>query len=160
MLSTRKLFTGFSFVELLASVAIVGLLAAVALPAAEITARRTKEAQLRAALKELRLAIDAYKAAVDAGKISISPEQSGYPPNLADLANGIDDLTGSGIKLYFLRRIPRDPMHPDTTIPAAETWGLRSFDSPPDRPRPGVDVFDVYSLSDKKGINGVSYADW
>jgi general secretion pathway protein G len=160
MLATRRFSIGFSFIELLASVAIVGLLAAVALPAAEITARRTKEAQLRAALKEVRLAIDAYKAAVNVGKISITPEQSGYPPSLADLANGVDDVSQPGIKLYFLRRIPRDPMHPDTTVPAVETWGLRSFDSPPDRPRPGADVFDVYSLSDKKGINGVSYGDW
>ena len=160
MAATNRSVHGFSFIELLASVAIVGLLAVVALPAADITAKRAKEAQLRTALKEIRQAIDAYKAAVQAGKIAVAPEQSGYPPSLGDLSGGVDDLTRPGVKMYFLRRIPRDPMHPDATLSAADTWGLRGFDSPPDRPRPGVDVFDVYSLSDKKGINGVPYASW
>ncbi len=160
MVAKHPSLAGFSFIELLASVAIVGLLAVVALPAADITAKRAKEAQLRTSLKEIRQAIDGYKAAVQAGKIAVAPEQSGYPPSLGDLAGGVDDLTRPGVKLYFLRRIPRDPMNPDSTIPAADTWGLRSFDSPADRPRSGADVFDVYSLTDKKGINGVPYANW
>jgi hypothetical protein len=43
---------------------------------------------------------------------------------------------------------------------AADTWGHRSYESPPDAAQPGDDVFDVYSLAPGKGINGVPYHDW
>ncbi|MFN3717093.1 MAG: hypothetical protein ACK4R8_10260, partial [Thiobacillus sp.] len=62
--------------------------------------------------------------------------------------------------LYFLRRLPRDPFYPDASVPAAETWGLRSYASPPDAPVPGRDVFDVHSLSTAKGLNGLPYREW
>lgn len=151
---------GFSFIELVATVAIMGLLASIALPLAETTVRRQKETELRTHLREIRVAIDAYKTAVAAGKIAVQLQDSGYPPSLIDLTVGVDDLTRPGNKLYFLRRIPRDPFNPDATIPAVDSWGLRSFDSPPTNPRPGVDVFDVYSLSQQPGLNGVPYNEW
>ncbi len=151
---------GFSFIELMASVAIVGLLASIAIPLAETTATRSKEVDLRRALREIRGAIDEYRAAVRAGRIATVPQASGYPPTLQDLVIGVDDLAQPGAKLYFLRRIPRDPFHPDSQSPPAETWGKRSFASPPDNPREGDDVFDVYSLSGSRALNGTMYADW
>ncbi len=152
--------TGFSFVELLASIAIVGLLASIAMPLAETTARRQKENDLRLALREIRQAIDAYKAASLGGKVFTRPDQSGYPPSLLELASGVDDISNPGQRLYFLRRIPRDPFLADPAVAPVDTWGLRSFDSPPDAPRSGSDVFDVYSTSKATGMNGVPYAGW
>jgi general secretion pathway protein G len=151
---------GFSFLELLASMAIMGLLATVAIPLAENTVRRQREHDLRQALREIRQGIDAYKEATLAGKIAILPGQSGYPPSLIELAAGVDDALHPGVRLYFLRRVPRDPFFADSTTPAIGTWGLRSFSSPPDRPLAGADLFDVYSLSTESGLNGVPYSQW
>jgi general secretion pathway protein G len=152
---------GFSLVELLVSVAIMGVLAAVAMPLVQITLQREKEHELRLALQDIRHAIDAYKAASVSGRIAIAPGQSGYPPTLTELVAGVPDAQHpDGPHLYFLRRIPRDPFSQDRTAPAAEAWGLRSFASPPERPRAGDDVFDVYSLSSSAGLNGMPYAEW
>jgi general secretion pathway protein G len=139
----------------------VGLLASVAVPLAELAAQRTKESELHAALRELRSGIDAYKAAAEQGHIVLEVDASGYPPDLDVLVNGVEDARDPNkAMMYFLRRIPRDPLFPDTTAPAASTWGLRSYKSPPDDPQPGEDVFDIYSLSTRKGINGVPYREW
>jgi general secretion pathway protein G len=153
--------SGFSLVELLVSAAILGLLATVAMPMVELTAKREKEHNLRVALRDIRAAIDAYKTAASAGKITLLPGQSGYPPTLSELINGVTDATNpNGPKLYFLRRLPRDPFYPDMTTPAIDTWGKRSYASPPDAPHAGDDVFDVYSQSTLTGLNGVPYSEW
>lgn len=152
---------GFTLIELVITVAIVGVLALLATPLLEISAQRHKEAELRLALREIRSAIDAYHQAVKDKRIESPADASGYPPTLHVLAAGVPDITRPDRrKLYFLRRLPRDPMHPDGTLPAAETWGLRSYDSPPEAPSAGEDVYDVYSLSDKTGLNGVPYREW
>jgi general secretion pathway protein G len=152
---------GFTLIELVVTVAIVGVLASAALPLAELTFRRTREQDLRMALRELRTGIDAYKAAVDQGRIMTEVGASGYPPSLDALVTGVEDARNpDGAKLYFLRRVPRDPFFPDTAAAPASTWGLRSYESPPEEPRRGEDVFDVYSLSASTGINGVPYREW
>lgn len=152
---------GFSFLELLAAAAIVGLLATVAVPFVETTVKRQKERELRTALRDMRQAIDAYKQAVVTGHIATKDGLSGYPPSLTELTGGVQDLAKKdGPKLYFLRRIPRDPFFTDASVAAIDTWGKRSFASEPDHPQPGDDVFDVYSLSTKTGLNGVPYAEW
>ena len=146
--------SGFTLIEMLIAVAIVALLATVALPLAEVTVQRGKEQQLRSALRELRGAIDAYKRAFDEGRIAKEIDKSGYPPSLNVLVEGVADATNpKGAKIYFLRRIPPDPV-------SGEDWGLRSYESSYDEPKPGKDVFDVYSVSDAVGINGVKYREW
>lgn len=146
---------GFTLVEMLIAAAIVALLATVALPLAEVTVQRNREADLRRSLRDLRGAIDAYKRAADEGRILRSPADSGYPPNLAVLVDGVTDAKSPiAAKIHFLRRLPSDPLTPDGI------WGLRSYESPHDSPRPGKDVFDVYSLSTRTGLNGVRYKEW
>ena len=70
---------GFTLIEMLVVVALVGILAAAAMPLVELSVRRAKEAELRHALRELRGAIDAYKTAFDAKRITALPnvEDSG-----------------------------------------------------------------------------------
>jgi len=152
---------GFTLIELVITVAIVALLASVALPVSELAVQRTKEQELRRTLRQVREAIDAYKQASDEGRIQKSVGDSGYPKKLEDLAEGVDDQKSpKKEKIYFLRRIPRDPFNADPTLSAAATWGKRSYASPPDDPKEGDDVFDVFSIAQGKGINGQPYRDW
>lgn len=157
----RAISRGFTLLELLIAATIVAALAAVALPLAELTVKRNKETALLAALRDIRNTIDAYKQAGDEGRIIKNVEDSGYPKKLDVLVEGIEDAKSpKKTRIYFLRRLPRDPMHPDPKTPAAETWGLRSYNSPPDDPREGKDVYDVYSLSTGVGLNGIPYRQW
>lgn len=151
---------GFTLVEMLVVVAIVGVLAAAAQPVLELSLRRTRELELRQSLRSLRQAIDAYKRAADDKRIAVAPGASGYPPSLDVLVDGVADVKGGdGKKLYFLRRLPRDPFA-DPALPAARSWGLRSYDSPPGAPAPGRDVFDVYSTSERTGLDGSRLREW
>jgi general secretion pathway protein G len=153
---------GFTLVEMIAVVAIVGILVAAGRPIIELSARRAREAELRHDLRQLREAIDAYKRASDEGRIAHPADASGYPPSLEALAEGVPDarMPGGSRRIYFLRRIPRDPFATDASLTAAQTWALRSHDSPPDSPRPGRDVFDVASRSERRAIDGTLYSQW
>lgn len=152
---------GFTLIELVITVAIIAILATVAMPMVELTVQRNKEQELRTALRQIREAIDAYKLAVDEGRIIKSADESGYPKSLEILVEGIEnDKDPNKAKIYFLRRLPRDPLAPDINTPAAETWGKRSYASEPDDPQEGEDIFDVYSLSDGTGLNGIPYREW
>lgn len=153
---------GFTLIELVVTVAIVGLLAALVFPMAEVTIQRNRERDLRDALREIRRALDAYKLAVDEKRIITAVGSSGFPPSLEVLVAGVGDAKSpdKDRKIFFLRRVPRDPMNPDFSIPAEATWGKRSYASPADAPQEGDDVYDVYSLSPGVGLNGIPYLKW
>ncbi|MBW8328947.1 MAG: type II secretion system GspH family protein [Thiobacillus sp.] len=152
---------GFSLIELMVTLAILALLASVAVPFAQLVQQRQKETELREALRQIRNALDAYRQGVREGRIESPADASGYPPDLDALWQGVADKTKpDASRLYFMRRLPRDPLFPDPAVPPAATWGVRSYASPPDAPAAGRDVYDVYSLSGKTGLNGVPYREW
>lgn len=150
---------GFSLLELVVVLGILGALAAAVLPVMELNQQRQREAELRAALREIRAAIDEHAQAVREGVVAPGPSGSRYPENLDALVQGKPDLKQGGAIRYFLRRIPRDPFAPET-LPANQSWGLRSYQSSAEKPMPGVDVFDIYSLSDRVGLNGQPLSQW
>lgn len=152
---------GFTFIELMVTLAIMAVLALVSVPLAQTALQREKERELRSALMALREAIDAHKRAAEQGRIELKIGDSGYPRTLESLVEGVPDQRSPVRQpMYFLRKLPRDPFHPDASAPAAATWGLRSYASPADDPAEGEDVFDVYSKSSKVGMNGVPYSQW
>lgn len=152
---------GFTLIELMVVVVIMGILASAAMPLGEMVVKREKEQALRVALRQIRTAIDAYKQAADEGRVEKKADETGYPHELEDLERGMEDIKDpDNDKVFFIRRLPRDPMFPDPETPAAQTWGKRSYASPPDDPEEGKDVYDIYSLSDKVGLNGIPYNQW
>lgn len=152
---------GFTFIELLMTLAIMAVLATVAVPLAQLASQRQKEQDLRVALADIRRGLDAHKRAAEAGRIELKVGESGYPRSLMDLVEGVpDQRSPTRQRMYFLRALPRDPMHPDAQLPADQTWATRSYQSPPDDPAEGDDVFDVRSMSDGVGLNGVPYNKW
>lgn len=166
-LSYRATSRGFTFIELVITLALVGLLSMMAVPLYEMAATRMKESELRQALRTLRSGIDAYKAATDSGSLAREAGDSGYPPSLEKLTEPLElqgkrDLSGSiaSQRMVILRQLPRDPFNTDPEIPAAMTWNTRAYASRANDPQPGDDVFDVSSKSNRLGLDGTPYASW
>lgn len=150
---------GFSLIEVVITLALLGLLASMAAPLTETVVRRGKEQQLREALYQIRDAIDAYKRAFDAGYIEKRLNGSGYPPNLQVLVDGVRDVrSAKGAKFYFCGASPRPAA--DGQAQRRRRLGLRAYDSSADNPREGEDVFDVYSTARGKGLNNIPYGQW
>lgn len=155
---------GFTLIELMITLVIVAILGSAAYPMIKLNVQRAKENELRGDLRQIREAIDAYKKASDEGRIKKNIDETGYPPNLEVLVIGVpDEKDVNKRKIKFLRNIPADPMQPrvNTGLNDGESsWGLRSYVSDAENPSPGEDVYDVHSLSQQIGINGIPYAKW
>jgi general secretion pathway protein G len=155
----ESLSRGYTFVELLVVTTIIMILASAVMPLAKVSAQRTREAELRRALREMRTAIDKYKDAADTGQIGATElklENEGYPADLEVLVEGVtaaNDATGR--KLKFLRRVPIEPMT------HSSEWGRRSYQDKADATRwGGQNVFDVYTTSEGTALDGTKYKDW
>jgi general secretion pathway protein G len=150
---------GYTFIELVIVTTILLILASAALPLAQVTAQRSREAELRRSLREMRVAIDRFKDAVDRGQIpttELEAGSEGYPPSLETLVEGVSAANdASGRRLKFLRRIPIDPMT------GTAEWGLRSYTDDPDSTSwGGRSVYDVHSTSEGTALDGTRYRDW
>ncbi len=146
---------GVTLIEMVATLAIISILASGILPLSQVVYKRTKEMELKNNLRIIRKALDAHKTLVDEKVIPVVPGNSGFPESLEILVEGVDLKTATSEKRKFLRRIPKDPM-----VENGE-WGLRSYaDDSQSKIWGGQDVYDVYSLSDKQAIDGSYYKDW
>lgn len=155
---------GLTLIELLVTLAILSILAAAALPYAELTVRRDHELELRSSLREVRTAIDAFHEDWVDGRITHTDDTSsadGYPKTLQVLVEGVDTGKAAGGKRRYLRRVPRDPFAADPTEKPADQWVLRGYQDDPDALGwDGKDVYDIRSASDGTAIDGTHYRDW
>lgn len=154
---------GLTLVELLVALVILSILAAAALPYAEVTVRREKELELRQALRQVRAAVDQFHDDWKAGKIPKTGDaasEDGYPKSLQALVDGVDAGQAKGGKLRYLRRVPRDPFGDAGRAPA-EQWTQRGYQDDPDALTwNGKDVYDIRSASEETAIDGTRYKEW
>ena len=159
-MSGRRAESGFTYLELVATTAILMILASAIMPMARVARKRQREIELRRELRVLRTAIDDYKKMVDAGRIGgteVKLGSEGYPPTLEVLVEGVNAVgqADNRRKLKFLRRIPVDPMT------ATTEWGLRCYQDDADSDSwCGSNVYDVYTKSVGVGLDGTKYSDW
>ena len=154
---------GLTLVEMASVTAIVMVLASITIPVANTMVKRQKELELREALREIRTAIDEFQydatqgphAAGIRASVLNTVNTDGYPEELKWLVAGVEVGDAAGTVLKYLRRLPRDP------ITGSDEWGTRSSKDPPDALfSDGMNIFDVYTQSEKVGLNGKPYREW
>jgi general secretion pathway protein G len=123
---------GFTLIELMVVISILGILMAIAVPQYKVAVQQAKEATLREDLYRFRDAIDQYH--VDKGK---------YPPSLQGLAEE-----------GYLRRIPPDP------ITNAANWEEVPAEPEPGDPTAQAGIYDVKSASEGVSLEGTPYKEW
>ena len=128
----RQDFKGFTFVELVMVITILGTLVAIAIPVYRAQILASKESVLQHNLAILRERIDQYKA-----------DRDEYPPSLSALVDA-----------GYLREIPVDPMTDRTE------WEEVFAEFDPERPEQEPGVYDIHSLSGGVGSDGRTYSEW
>jgi general secretion pathway protein G len=129
----KRTSRGFTLMELLIVMTIIGILASIAVPSYQRSSIRAREAVLQEDLYQVRRAIDAYYS-----------DHAKYPDSLDDL-----------VQSKYLRDIPSDPFtHSD------ETWETVPPEPSAEGELPPGEVFDIHSGSELVGLNGVPYKEW
>lgn len=160
--------SGLSLVELIMTLSILSILAALILPSAQLMAKRTREVELRRNLRVIRNAIDDYKKTYDKAategvngvRMMTSINKSGYPESFDKLIEG-DTFGGVYTeKKKFLRRVPCDPFSRDKQVTCDKSWGVRAYSDKECSDKLGDDIYDVCSMSEETAIDGTKYKDW
>lgn len=159
ILKTRR---AVSLIELVVSVAIIGILATGVMPMVRNTAIRANEVELRRNLRTIRIALDDYKKTFD--KMADGPLKSGsgYPKELQDLVDGKDFGDPKIGKVKFLRRKILNPLNPKSKDDEKQWgWELRCYKDEPDSSTwCGDDVYDVFAPQDGTALDGSKYKEW
>jgi general secretion pathway protein G len=129
---SRRAAAGFTLIELITVVALIGILAAIALPNYRVAIIQSKEAVLRENLYRMRDLVDQYY--VDKGQ---------YPPSLETL-----------VEEGYLRKLPEDP------FTRTADWTPVFAEPDPDRPGEPAGVYDVKSASELLSLTGTPYNEW
>jgi len=163
---------GLTYIEMMVTATVLVVLATAAVPMFRWDQKRRKEVHLRVILAQTRHAIDLYKKFSDEGRIlQEDVEQMGYPPDLETLVEGVSvsqpvinepgrgspfqGETAEGALMKFLVQFPVDP------ITEEPIWGMRSYQDDFDSQDWGEEnLYDIYSLSDKKALDGTYYNTW
>ena len=136
----RRRVAGFTLLELIVVIAVIGILAAIAMPALKNVPRRATESVLKNNLRTMRDVIDQYMG-----------DKGNYPSSLEAL-----------VEEGYLRRVPNDPI-----TKSNDTW-LLVFEDPSDEESGGFSddetaqpgIIDVHSGSDQLSLDGTPYSEW
>jgi len=123
---------GFTLIEMLIVITIIGILASIAVPQYSRSVLASREAVLKEDLYRLRQAIDQYRA-----------DKGVYPPSL-------DTLVEEG----YVRRIEPDP------FTQASDWQTVLSEPDPNAPDQPPGVYDVHSASGELSLGGQAYSEW
>ncbi len=146
---------GLTLIELLISIAVLGVLAEVAMPLVLVSATRTRELELRRALRKIREGIDQFKAEYDRARTNVQGSRTDFKKLVSVDRTGYPLTLDEMVQAKILRRIPRDPMNPDGK------WVTRSFSDNPDSSlSDGKDVYDLRSASKAVALDGTTYDTW
>jgi general secretion pathway protein G len=124
---------GFTLIEILIVVSIIGILVSIAVPIYQKSILRTRESVLRNNLFTIRTVLDEY-----------TYDKQKAPQTLQDL-----------VSEGYLRAIPMDPMLGDNT-----SWKIEMEDAMRSVSQTEPGIFDIHSSSDKKSLDGSAYAEW